>query len=354
MSEKLLRGALVGAGFVTEFHLIAWQKIPGVEIVAVMDPDLDKARQRAAVFEIDRAYCSFDEMMNEVSDLDFVDIAAPPEAHLELVSQAAGYKLHILCQKPFAPDLRQARQMIEICQEAGVLMSVNENWRWRPWYREVKAMLAHGVVGTPVYAAFFDHIDAWLTPDKSHVGHRFLEWPRVAMYDMGIHYVDIMRFLFGEPESVYARMLGLSPFLKGDDRALVVLAQSDFTGVIDISWTTHTGRKMEKRIKHVLEEFRVEGVRGTLELLPDPEKGDLIRITNASGVIEKQAYQGAPFEAYKNSYWATQVHFLECLREGRMPETHAGENIYTLAVTLAAYESAQTNRVVDVARFMEH
>jgi D-apiose dehydrogenase len=353
MTNRRLRGALLGAGHVTEFHLEAWQHVPQVEIIGVVDPDLEKAQVRAAEYGIQHSFRSLDDLIKAGTDLDFIDIAAPPDSHLGLVTQAAEHKLHILCQKPFAPDLAQARKMIAICHRAGVCLSINENWRWRSWYREVKALINNGVIGRPVYASFFLHSSSWLFHHDELIGHRFLTWPRVIMYDMGIHYVDITRYLFGEIDSVYARMSNLSPLLKGEDRTLAVLGRDGFTAVIDISWTSYAPRGYPDRHNHVLEEFRVEGEYGTLELVPDREKGDHMIITTGAGKVIKPAYQGNPFDAYKDSYRASQQHFIDSLLEGGRPETHAEDNLKTLALTLAAYESASTNQLVDMARFMD-
>jgi D-apiose dehydrogenase len=353
VTDQPLRGALLGAGHVTEFHLEAWSRIPKATITTVVDPNLDKAKRRASEYGIQQYYRSLEDLLNAGTCLDFIDIAAPPDAHLDLVTIAAKHKLHILCQKPFAPDLAQAREMMAICRHAGVLLSINENWRWRAWYREVKALLNAGIIGTPVYASFFLHNSSWLFPREELFGHRFLTWPRVIMYDMGIHYIDITRFLFGEIESVYARMANLSPLLKGEDRTLAVLGRDGFSAIIDLSWTSYAPRGYPDRHNHVLEEFRVEGERGTLELLPDREKGDHMVITTNSGKVVKKVYQGDPFKAYKDSYRASQQHFIDSLIEGKLPETHAEDNLKTLALTLAAYEAVSTNQVVEIARFLE-
>jgi predicted dehydrogenase len=140
MSQSPLRGALIGAGDVTVFHMQAWKKIPQAQIVAIADPNKDNAQQRAAEsgIEPDHIYPSLNDLLAVEGDLDFVDIAAPPGAHLDLIRTAADHGIHILCQKPFAPSLSQARQMIQICEQAGVLLSVNENWRWRSWYRKLR------------------------------------------------------------------------------------------------------------------------------------------------------------------------------------------------------------------------
>lgn len=353
MPVKPLRGALIGAGQVTPFHMQAWQQIPQAEILAVVDPNMERARARAAEFGIALVYRSLPDLLEGQTELDFIDIAAPPETHLELVAKAAEHRLHILCQKPFAPDLHTAHRMIELSRNAGVCLSINENWRWRPWYRKIKSILESGTIGKVVYASIFLHGSGWLPGPEWHKNHRFRRWQRVIMFDMGAHYADILRFLFGEVQTVYAQMARLSPELIGEDRVLAVLSSGDLTALLDMSWTSYSPRGLPNRHSHLVEEFRIEGDKGALELVAHPYKGDLIRITLADSILEYPAYKGFPFDVYKDSYRAAQQHFIDSLLNDRLPETHATDNVNTLAIVLAAYESAEHNRVVQLQEFME-
>lgn len=353
---KPLKGALIGAGNVTSFHLHAWQRIPQASIIAIADPDIEKALARAREFGIDtgRTYPSLADLLAAEAGLDFVDVAAPPEAHLELVTQAAEHNLHVNCQKPFAPSLAEAREMIAVCREAGVMLNVNENWRWRSWYRDVKQMVAAGEVGRPVYARIFSHGSSWL-PGKPHrENHRFRSWERGIFYEWGIHHVDVLRFLFGEPTSVYARVAGLSPDLEGEDRAMVMLAfDDDLTALIDLSWSSYAPWGVIRQKKRLLEDVRIEGDKGTICLVPDSDSVGLIRLTTADGEWERPAYDCEPMEAYQRSYVAAQSHFVECLLGGARPETNAQDNYETLAITLAAYYAAEHDQVVNIADFKE-
>src|SRR5882724_96991 len=92
-----LRCGLIGCGFFAQFHIDAWRRMPGVEMAAVADPDLDRARHAAP-----RAYSTAEEML-DTEQLDFVDIATRPDSHLRLVRLAASRKIPAICQKPMAP-----------------------------------------------------------------------------------------------------------------------------------------------------------------------------------------------------------------------------------------------------------
>lgn len=354
MNKSPLRGALIGAGAVTQYHLQAWDRIPQAQIVAIADPNLENAHSRAAEFGItpQRVYPNLEELLKGNSGLDFVDLATPPESHLELVRTAAGHRLAINCQKPFAPSLQEARQMIEICEQEGVLLNVNENWRWRSWYRNLRQMIQDGAIGRSVYARLFAHSSFWL-PGITHPDHRFLDWPRVVLFDMGIHYADIFRFLFGEAESVYARLEQLNANLQGEDRAVVVINFSGLTAILDLSWSSFAPAGHHNRYGPSVEDLRIEGDRGTLELIPDQQRGDRIRLTTVEGQQDQSAYDGDSFKAYLNSYVAAQRHFIDCLIDRETPETSGRDNLETLAIVLAAYHSAETNQVIKLSEFKE-
>ena len=346
-----VRGALIGAGAVAGFHLQAWQRIPQAQIVAIVDPNQSNAQALADEFNLDRIYAHLNDLLDAEPHLDFVDIAAPPEAHLELVKLAADRGLAINCQKPFAPSLAEARQMIDICQCAGVMLNINENWRWRSWYRTLKQLLTEGNIGRPIYARIFSHT-SFMVPDSRYSQrqlsphHRFRYWERVLFYDWGTHYIDVLRFFFGEPTTVYARMDRLNPEIGGDDRAMVLLTFDRLTAILDFSWSSFDPHGYANRQGPIVEDLRIEGEAGTLSLVP---ASDSIRLVTATEEWEQPAYtEPKAFDAYLNSYYATQSHFIDCLLTNRLPETHAADNYKTLAITLAAYESAHQNQVVNI------
>ena len=351
----ILRGALFGCGHVAPFHLRAWAEIEGVEIVALANRTVSKAEALAREFGIPLAHVYGDhrELLDSEGPgegLDFVDIATAPHVHRQQVEAAAARGLHILCQKPLAPTLEDARAMIAVCDQASVLFSVNENWRWRRWYRDVKRLLDEGVVGRPFYIRIARHNNGTLPRPDGSPPPLFVEQPytaqmdRLIVYEWGIHLVDVLRFLFGPVTSVYARTDRVSPLCQGEDRAVLTLEVGGVTCLIDISWATVEGPARFSQLERVT----IEGDAGTIELLP--EQDDALRVTTGAGTQQRPAFDGAPEKAYQASYTAAQRHFVECLREGSVPETVATDNLKTLAATMAVYESAARNQVVLLRR----
>lgn len=348
-----LRGALIGAGAISQYQLSAWGQIPQAEIIAICDPIRSNGERRAAEFGIpsEQVFTDPSEMFRSTS-LDFVDIAAPPEVHLELTEIAAAHHMHVNCQKPFALNLPDARRMIEVCQQAGVLLNINENWRWRTWYRTIRQMIRDGKIGKPVYFRIFSHSSGYVYGNQNP--RRRFDWKHIILLEVGVHHVDILRFLFGEPVSVTARINDVSHMLSGEDRAIVLLDFPDnLQAVLDLSWSSFAPAGYADRDTHPIEDCRIEGDRGTIELVRDTHKGNFIRLTTAEGIQEQPAHpERTPAEAYLDSYIAAQSHFCECLRTGTIPETIASDNIHTLAIVLAGYRSAEILQTISLSDFI--
>ena len=112
-----LRGAMIGAGFFSQFHAEAWQRLNSAEVTAVVDAAPGRAAALAARFGIPRVYESVEEMLAREQP-QFVDIVTRPESHLALVQTAAERGVHIVCQKPMAPSWDECVRMCETCERA--------------------------------------------------------------------------------------------------------------------------------------------------------------------------------------------------------------------------------------------
>ncbi|MBL8292420.1 MAG: Gfo/Idh/MocA family oxidoreductase, partial [Bryobacterales bacterium] len=319
--------AVIGCGFFAQFHLEAWRRIDGVEIVAACDPNIERARAAAA-----RAYQSWEDM-RDVEALDFVDIATRPDTHLRLVEQAAAAGLSIICQKPMAPTLDEAQRMAEVARQAGVRLMIHENWRWQPWYRVVRERLAAGDIGQPVTYRFR------IRRRDGH-GHApysaqpyFREMPRLLIFETLVHPIDTARFLFGEIQSITAIARRLNPVVKGEDFAQLLTAHtSGLGGIID-------GHRFLDIVSDSppLGDAEVEGEFGVLSVTAS---GDVLR--NQKIIWRNEVHHG-----YRgDSVHATQKHFIDCLRTRQAFETGASEYLKTYAAVEAAYQSAAAGHTV--------
>ena len=142
-----MRIAMAGAGMVSRHHLIGWSRQSNATVVAIADPDIDKARQRADEFGIEQTFADAAAMLDAMRP-DALDIVAPMQVHAALIRLAAERCIAVMCQKPLAPTLHEAEA---IAEEIGdrVRVMVHENWRFRPHYRQIAAWLSAGAIGRP-------------------------------------------------------------------------------------------------------------------------------------------------------------------------------------------------------------
>jgi predicted dehydrogenase len=369
LEKQTLRGAMIGTGSIAQYHLTAWQRAPGVQIVALANRTVSKAQALAARYGIDPAhvYKDVDELLAREASLDFIDIALAPDLHRSATEAAAARQVNVICQKPLAPSVAEAEAMRAVCDRAGVLLSVNENWRWRAWYRQVKQILDAGTLGRLRYVRIAAHRNVTLgSPDGQPSGLLVRQaytkdMPQLLVYEWGIHLLDTLRLLLGEPQWVHAHMAKVNTQFAGEDRALMTLGFGEVVASVDISWASHAPADLPT----MLEEVVIEGDGGSLALVPNQGSGDHLRLTLPLPRERVPHDRGRPWSqvlttahpvhdgdiaaAYQASYDAAQAHFAECLRAGRLPETHAADNLRTLRASFAAYQSAAENRVIPLA-----
>src|SRR5258706_9576672 len=146
MKSKPLKVALAGAGMISWYHLIGWRNLgERVRLVAVCDPDAAKAAKRAEEFSIPHVYGDA-EAMFAAEAIDALDVASPRQTHAAWVDAAAARGIDVLCQKPMTPTLGESEALARRVEGKARLM-VHENWRFRPWYRELKRWIVAGELG---------------------------------------------------------------------------------------------------------------------------------------------------------------------------------------------------------------
>ena len=338
-----LRGLGVGAGYFSPFHYEAWSRLDGAEIVAVCDPDADRAGRARAQFGIERRYADVREAL-DAERPDFLDVITPPSTHLELVREAADRGVHVICQKPLAPSLAEAERIVSLARDAGIRLMVHENFRFQPWHREIKRLLDAGTIGATLHGLSFRSRtgDGW-GPD-AYLARQpyFRAMPRLLVHETGVHFIDTFRYLGGEVRRVYAVLRRLNPVIAGEDCGLLVL---EFARGGVGSWDANRYNESNAADpRYTFGEFLVEGDGGTIRLAPD---GTLT--IQALGEPERPH----PYKHERRGFagdcvFATQRHFLECLRDGRPFETGGEDYLRTLLVQEAAYESARLRLPVDV------
>jgi predicted dehydrogenase len=340
----MIQGALIGCGYVSQFHLAAWPTVPGARIVALCDPDRGRLGRAGRTMPDARLYTDAAELLHREPDLDFVEICTGPESHPPLVELAARHGVHVLCQKPAAMSRPEFLAMIDACMTAGVRLMIHENWRFRPWYRALRAEIEAGTVGRPIRLRIAHHDTRALRPDGAAQQPYLGTMGRLILMDMGCHLVDAARYLMGEVESVSASIGRFGHWTVGEDVAMLALSFAGGPlGCLDMSWCTPSeGARPEWALNPTI----VEGTDATLRVLPD---GSLERI-GPDGRRERRPVTLVPDDrVYVEGYTVVQRHFIEGLLTGAGHETAAADNLKTMDVIWAAYRSAEEARRIAVS-----
>ncbi len=340
---KVLRGVCVGAGYFSHFQYEAWRRIPEVEIVAFSNRDPIKARTIRDRFGIDRWFADYREMLDATRP-DFVDIITPPGSHRELCAEASRRGIHVICQKPLAPSLSEARAIVDDAERAGIRFMVHENFRFQPWHREIKRLLSSAAIGESVFSLTFRSRmgDGW--GPNAYIPRQpyFREYPRFLVFENGVHFIDTYRYLAGEIRRVTAWHRRLNPVIRGEDCALVVFEfASGAVGVWDANRYNET---TAANPRYTFGQFLIEGDGGSIRLDADS------RLTiQRLGESEKEiAYERADRNFSGDCCYFTQRHFIDRLLDGKPFETSGGDYLRTLAVQEAVYQSAETRQPVEV------
>ncbi|WP_118185177.1 Gfo/Idh/MocA family protein [Paraburkholderia phosphatilytica] len=339
---RTLRGALIGCGFFAHNHLHAWQGIDGAQIVALCDADRKRLDHAGDEFGVERRYTDAAALLRD-EPLDFVDIATTVGSHRQLVELAAKAGVAVICQKPFAPTLDDARAMVDTCREAGVPLMAHENFRWQSAIQAVGAALHDGAIGTPFWGrvSFRSAFDVFSGQPYLAEGRRFI------VEDLGIHILDIARFLFGDVTRLSATLSRVNPTINGEDVATILLSHTKgVSSIVDCSYATRLPHELFPQTL-----IEVDGSEGTLRLFADYQ----LQIHTRDGTTMRKvvppalAWASAPWEAIQGSVAAIQRHWVECLRRGVEPATSGRDNLHTLALVEATYRSAQQQRTIELA-----
>ncbi|RUW78875.1 MULTISPECIES: Gfo/Idh/MocA family oxidoreductase [unclassified Mesorhizobium] len=334
-----LRGALIGCGFFAVNQMQGWREIEGASIVAICDRDAERLRIVGDQFGIARRYSDAAAMFaNET--LDFVDIATTAPSHRALVEMAAAQRVPAICQKPFAPTLADAKAMVKACADADVPLMVHENFRWQSPIQAVRAVLDSGEIGTPFFGriSFRSAYDVFSGQPYLATGKRFI------IEDLGIHILDIGRFLLGDASTITTRTTRVNPAIAGEDVVTMLMDHaSGATSVVDCSYATKLA--VEPFPETLIE---IDGSDGTIRLA----QGYKLTVTGKSGTVVSDvsppllSWASRPWHNIQESVVAIQQHWVDCLATGKEPATSGADNLKTFALVEAAYAGAASHEPV--------
>lgn len=336
-----LKGVCIGAGYFSQFQYEAWKRLESVEIKALCDLDESKAQAMAKEHDIPAVYTDYRVMFDEVQP-DFVDIITPPATHQELCREAASRGIHIICQKPLAPSLAEAREMVEDARSSEVRMMVHENFRFQPWHREIRRLVNEGRIGDTLHSLTFRSRmgDGW--GEEAYLGRQpyFRTMPKLLVYETGVHFIDTFQSIAGPIKSVYAQLRTLNPIIAGEDCGLLLF---NFEGGAVGVWDANRyNESASDDFRYTFGTFLVEGSEGSIRLYHDGR----ITIQPLGQSEVEHAYHHERRGFGGDCCYFTQQHFVDCMLHDKLFETSAEAYLKVLIVQDAIYRSSELREVV--------
>jgi predicted dehydrogenase len=334
MKPGPLNIAVAGAGMISWYHLTGWRKLGDrVRIVGICDPDRTRGEKRAQEFGIPRVYQDAEAMFAKET-IDALDVITPRETHAGWVDAGADRGIDVLCQKPLTPTLAESEALVRRVDTKSRLMA-HENWRFRPWYRELKRWIAAGELGE-IQLARMSTFTSGLLPDAG--GHRpllvrepYTQYEqRLMIAEVLIHHLDVMRFLCGELRVVAARGAKTVADVVGETVAAIFLETAAGVPVEVMGSLAAAGYSSRPP-------DRLEIVGSEASVMFD----------DCTLTLRGPAPRTASFDAaagYQASFDGVIAHFVDCLETGAPFETNPADNLETLRLVEHAYWAAGLQR----------
>lgn len=328
-----IQWGVIGASTIAAEHMIGALRANGGEVVAAMSASSDRAARFADRHAIARATTSLHDLVDS-GDIDAVYVSTTNDLHKEQALAAARAGKHVLCEKPLALNLGDARAMLAECERRGVVLGVNHHLRNAATHRAMRDAIAEGLIGKPLFARVFHavylppHLQGWRVAAPGAGGGVIL--------DITVHDADTLRFVLGdEPETVTAMACRSGMASAGlEDGVMGVMrfaggALAQFHDAFTTRYAT-TG-------------FEVHGSEGSLigaDCMTQQPKGEVL-LRSASGerrlTINHESLYGRAVRLFHDAV------------AGKSAPAATGEDgVRSLAVALAALESTRTGRETKV------
>lgn len=356
---KPLKVGLIGTGRMGRAHLPAYQQFPDqVELTAVCDIREDAVGQYAKDAGVEAVYTDVAEMLKD-ADIDAVDICTIHDQHLSQVVAAAEAGKHVLVEKAMGRNLAECREMIAATDKAGVTFMVAQSMRYSPSTQAVRRLVLDGELGT-IRAARCDtilNVTRMLAPgdwmfDGQQAGGG------VVIINT-IHIFDLFRYVIGDITKVSGVVKTVAPELTGGAEDFACATLEFANGAVGTAFGIWSLPRSPAGIGYQI--FGEDGALYTSSEIRANRGEQVGPIMVSSPKRDGQAAEKVgprsfvQIETLKEelpsdiSFINEILHFAECCREGKEPISSGHDNLGTMKVVEAIYESGRTGKMVDLA-----
>ena len=329
----MTRWGLIGASTIAREWVIGAIRATGGEVVSVMSTSAERGKTYAAENGIGKSVTDLDALVND-PDIDAVYISTTNELHRDQALAAAKAGKHILCEKPLAMALNDARAMVKAAKDAGVVMATNHHLRNAATHRAVREAIKAGRIGRPLAARVFHavylppHLQGWRL-DKPEAGGG-------VILDITVHDADTLRFVLdSDPmEAIAFSQAGGLGQAGLEDAVMGVLRFEN--GVIAQFHDGFTTKFAETGLE-------VHGTDGSLI-------GRNVMTQRAVGTVTLRDAEGEhdlPLD-HRNLYETALSTFHAAVAGKGQPSATGEDGVWSLATGLAVVEAARTGKTVRI------
>lgn len=190
-----LKAAVIGSGFIGAAHVDALRRVPGVDIIALVD--IMDAERKAQELDIPYGFTDYREMI-EVCKPDCIHICTPNNTHREIATYAFEHGVNVICEKPMARNAEEAKKMLDVAEKSGLVHAVNFHNRFYPANHQLRNMIKDGVLGK-IYGVHGGYLQDCFS-QESDFNWRMLSKnggsTRVTS-DIGSHWIDLAEYIIG-------------------------------------------------------------------------------------------------------------------------------------------------------------
>jgi predicted dehydrogenase len=319
---NMIRLAIVGTGGMAQGHTRRFQELAGCRLMACCDIQPGRAAEFARAHNIPAAYTDFNEML-ATEALDAVSIVASDRAHAPIALAAIRRGLHVMCEKPLADSLVNARRMAQAARKKGVLTAVNFSYRNPAATQKAAQMVRSGRLGRILHVEG-SYLQCWLaTPiwGDWHTTPAFL-WRMSGRHgslgtlgDIGVHLYDLAHFVVGPFAALSCE---LQQFDKGVKRI------GDY--VFDVNDSLVTTVRV-----------RVYGDRGAIDLNLDRPPESQLRICQGAQAVARTLWKDVVCPPVPDMY----ARFIQSIRRKQQGQTSFDEGAMIQSYLQGSLDSAQ-------------
>jgi predicted dehydrogenase len=323
-----VRIGLVGTG-IGKLHAAGIAAMPAVASLAAVCGLNEDAHSVGRQFGAGYTTNNYADLLRD-SDIDVIDLCVPPIQHLPMAIAAAEAGKHILIEKPLARNLNEANQIIGAARQADVRLMTAHNQRYYGHHAKARALLDAGAIGKPYLLTanvlVYGQIDGF---------RRFLnDAGGGTLIDSGVHRFDLIRWLMGDVETVYAqtgRFMQMQ--MEGEDCAVVTLRfRNGAIGSFTCSWSAKGPRREET--------LQLYGPQGALLCEDHTRRLKLSSETPPSGLEDVHEFV-FPIDQAESIRRCIEA-FCVSLQHGEAPPISGEDGRASLELAIACYESART------------